>query len=119
LKLAVELLPNTYVEEERLLYLMWLDEIRHDVALVIETHKKHVKSQYKMHAKPRIFSKGDLVLLYEKDRDLIGARKFEAMWLGPYIVTWVLAKGAYELVDYDGITLSEPRNGLYLNKYYA
>jgi hypothetical protein len=28
-------------------------------------------------------------------------------------------KGAYELVDYDGIPLSEPRNGLYLKKYYA
>jgi hypothetical protein len=38
---------------------------------------------------------------------------------GPYIVSKVLAKGAYELIDYDGIPLSEPRNGLYLKKYYA
>jgi hypothetical protein len=38
---------------------------------------------------------------------------------GPYIVHQVLEKGAYELVDYDGIPLSEPRNGLYLKKYYA
>ena len=41
------------------------------------------------------------------------------MWLGPYIVKHVLAKGAYELVDFDGVPLAQPRNGLYLNKYNA
>jgi hypothetical protein len=41
------------------------------------------------------------------------------MWRGPYIVSKILTKGAYELVDYDGVPLSEPRNGLYLKKYYA
>jgi hypothetical protein len=41
------------------------------------------------------------------------------MWQGPYIVRRVLEKGEYELVDYDGIPFSEPRNGLYLKKYYA
>jgi hypothetical protein len=119
LKLAVKLLPNTSAEEERLLYLMQLDETRRDATLVIETQKKRVKSQYDKHVKPRVFSEGDLVLLYEQDRDLLGAKNFEAMWRGPYIVKRVLEKGAYELVDYDGIPLSEPRNGLYLKKYYA
>ena len=31
----------------------------------------------------------------------------------------VLAKGAYELIDYDGILLAQPKNGLYLKRYYA
>jgi hypothetical protein len=119
LKLAVKLLPNTSIEEEHLLYLMKLDETHHDVALVIETQKKRVKAQYEKHVKPRVFSEGDLVLLYEQDHDLLGASKFETMWWGPYIVKRVLKKGAYELVDYDGIPLSEPRNGLYLKNYYA
>jgi hypothetical protein len=119
LKLAVELLPNTSAEEERLLYLMRLDETRRDATLVIEAQKKRVKAQYDKHVKPRVFSEGDLVLLYEQDKDVLGAGKFEPMWRGPYIVSKVLAKGAYELVDYDGIPLSEPRNGLYLKKYYA
>ena len=30
------------------------------------------------------------------------------------IVKRVIAKGAYELVDYDGIPLAQTRNGLYL-----
>ena len=50
---------------------------------------------------------------------MLGAGKLEAMWRDPYIVKQVLEKGAYELVDYDSIPLSEPRNGLYLKKYYA
>jgi hypothetical protein len=119
LKLVVELLPNTSAEEEHLLYLMRLDKTRHDATLVIEAQKKHVKTQYDKHVKPRIFSKVDLVILYEQDRDMLGAGKFDAMWRGPYIVRRVLEKGDYELVDYDGIPLSEPRNGLYLKKYYA
>jgi hypothetical protein len=98
---------------------MRLDETRRDATLVIEAQKKRVKAQYDKHVKPRVFSEGDLVLLYEQDRDMLGAGKFEPMWRGPYIVRRVLEKGAYELVDYDGIPLSEPRNGLYLKKYYA
>jgi hypothetical protein len=87
--------------------------------LAIETQKKRIKSQYDKHVKMCIFSKGDLVLLYEQDHDLIGTKKFEAMWHDPYIIKRVLEKGYYELVDYDGIPLSEPRNGIYLKKYYA
>jgi hypothetical protein len=41
------------------------------------------------------------------------------MWHGPYIIKHVLHRGSYTLVDYDGISLSEPKNGIYLNKYYA
>ena len=35
------------------------------------------------------------------------------------MVKCVLEKGAYELVDYEGMALAEPRNGLYLKEYYA
>ena len=41
------------------------------------------------------------------------------MWHSPYMVKRVLGKDAYELVDYEGTTLEDPRNGLYLKKYYA
>jgi hypothetical protein len=86
LKIAVKLLPNTFAEEECPLYVMQLDETHHDATLVIEAQKKCVKAQYDKHVKPRVFSEGDLVLLYEQDQDMLGAGKFEAMWRGPYIV---------------------------------
>ena len=41
------------------------------------------------------------------------------MWHGPYMVKHVLEKDAYELVYYEGMALEEPKNGLYLKKYYA
>ena len=41
---------------------------------------------------------------------------FRSMWLGTYVVSKVLKKGAYELIDFDGNKLHEPRNGLYLKK---
>ena len=73
LKLAVELLPNTSAKEEHLFYLMQLEKTRRDATLFIE-------SQYEKHVKPCVFFEGDLVLLYEQDRDMLGAGKFESMW---------------------------------------
>ena len=62
------------------------------------------------------FSEGELVLLWDQDKESLGVGKFKAMWLGTYVVSKVLSKGAYELVDYDGNKLPKPRNGLYLKK---
>ena len=119
LKLAIDLLPGTSEEEARFLELIQLDENRRDAALANEAHKKRVKAQFDKNVKPRIFSEGDLVLLYDQESDKLGVGKFKSLWMGPYIVKRVLAKGAYELMDYDGIPLAQPCNGLYLKRYYA
>ena len=58
-------------------------------------------------------------MLYDQDREPLGTGKFKSMWIGPYIVFRVVKKGAYKLRDYEGNKLAEPRNGLYLKKYYA
>ena len=44
LQLAVKLHPDTFVEEERFVYLSNLDETRRDAALANEAHKKCVKA---------------------------------------------------------------------------
>eukprot|EP00253_Pinus_taeda_P018272 PITA_18272 len=108
LKLAIDLLLETSEEGARFLELIHLDETRCDVALANEAHNKCVKAQFDKNVKPCVFSEGDLVLLYDQDSDKLGACKFEPLWMGPYIVKQALAKGAYELVDYDGIPLSQP-----------
>ena len=58
-------------------------------------------------------------MLYDQDKEPLGPWKFRSMWIVLYIVSKVLKKGAYELMDYEGNKLVEPRNGLYLKKYYA
>ena len=101
------------------MYLAQLDENRRNVALANEAHVKRIKAQYDRNVTPRNFSEGDLVLVYDQTNDKLGARKFVPMWHGPFIVNRKLAKWAYELIDFDGVPLDKPRNGLYLKRYYA
>ena len=68
---------------------------------------------------PHVFLEGDLVLVYDQDKDTQGASKFEPLWYGPYIISKVLQKGAYKLVDYEGNRLARAQNGLYLKQYFA
>ena len=113
------MLPDTTKLEERLLHLEHLDEQRRDALTENQAHKNRVKSQFDKSVKPWIFSEGELVLLWDQDKEPPGAGNFRSMWLGPYIMSKVLKKGAYELIDFDGNKLAKPRNGLYLKKYYA
>jgi hypothetical protein len=79
LKLVVQLLVDTSQLEEQLLHLEKLDEQRRDAALANEAHKHKVKCQYDRSIHPRIFFEGDLVLVYDQDKDLLGAGKFKPM----------------------------------------
>eukprot|EP00253_Pinus_taeda_P028038 PITA_28038 len=65
LKLAVDLLPGTSEEEAHFLELIQLDETHCDSALANEAHTKRVKAQFDKNVKRRVFSEGNLVLLYD------------------------------------------------------
>jgi hypothetical protein len=84
--LAVQLLPDTSPLEEWLLYLERLNEQRRDASLGNEAHKQKVKCQYDQSIHPQIFSEGDLVLVYDQDKDPLGAGKFKRMWFEPFII---------------------------------
>ena len=118
-KLTIEILLDTSALEERLVHLEKLDEQRRDALVALEVNNHRIKVQYDKSVCPRRFSEGDLVLLWDQAKEPLGTRKFNPMWHGPYVVKCVLEKGAYELVDYEGTTLVEPKNGIYLKKYYA
>ena len=113
------MLPHTSNEEAHFLELIHLDGTHHEAALANEAHKKWIKAEYDRNVKPRIFLEGHLVLLYDQEADKLGTKKFEPLWMGPYIVKCVLEKGAYELVDYDRNPLLQPWNEMYLKRYYA
>ena len=94
-----------------MVHLEQLDEQRRDALVDLEVNKRRVNVQYDNYVHPRVFSEGDLVLLWDQPKEPLGAGKFNSMWHGPYVVKQVLEKGSYELVDYEGTTLEEPRNG--------
>ena len=119
LKIVVELLPNTLLEEEHLIYLERLDETPCFAALVIEAQKKWVKVHFDQTVSSSTFVEGDLFLLYDQAHDNLGVGRFKPMWHRPYIIKRFLQNRAYELIDYEGYPLDQPRNGIYLKKYYA
>ena len=45
--------------------------------------------------------------------------KFEPKWEGPYVVTKVFTKGAYELSNADGDCIYPCVNGKFVKKFYA
>ena len=92
LKLAVQLLPDTSPLEARLVHLEQLNEQRRDVALANEAHKHKVKCQYDRSIRPQIFFEGDLVLVYDQDKESLGAGKFKPMWFIPFIIKEVLKR---------------------------
>ena len=87
--------------------------------MALEVNKNHVRVQYDKFVHSRRFSEGDLVILWDQAKEPFGVGKFNPMWHGPYVVKHVLERGAYELVYFEGTALEEPRNGIYLKKYYA
>jgi hypothetical protein len=112
LKLAVEIRPDTSDLERRLVHLESLNEQCPDAFTDIKENKKRVKVQYDKYVRPRLYIEGDLVLLYDQAKELLGVGKFKPMWHDPYIVQRVLDKRAYDLEDYEGNKLAKPRNGL-------
>ena len=80
LKIVIHVLPDTTELEERLLHLEHLNEQRRDALTTNKAHKNRVKNQYDKSVKPRIFSEGELVLLWDQDKKPLGAGKFKSMW---------------------------------------
>ena len=82
--------------------------------MALEVNKCRVKFQYDKSICSRSFNESDFFLLWDQAKEPLGAENFNPMLHGPYVIKRVLEKGAYELVYYEGTTLVEPRNGLYL-----
>ena len=51
------------------------------------------------------------------DREKKG--KWEANWIGPYIIKESFSIGTYKLVDCDREELLEPLNNIYLKRFYV
>ena len=62
-------LTDTSPLEERLVHLEQLDEWHRDALVDLEVNKCHVKVQYDKFVRPRRFSEGDLVLLWDQPKE--------------------------------------------------
>ena len=88
----------------RLAELEALDEKRLAAQQRLEIYQAQVAGAFNKKVKFRSFTVGELVLTVK--RPIVITRrmqgKFEAKWEGPYVITKVFPKGAYELSDSEG-----------------
>ena len=110
LRLAVDLLPDTFPLEEWLLQLEKTIEDYWASLQAIEAAKMWSNAHYDFHVHPRTFSEGDMVLVYDLHNDKLGKGKFESIWYGPYVIHCFLEEGAYTIIEFDGQLLENPRN---------
>ncbi|KAL0409949.1 UNVERIFIED_CONTAM: Retrovirus-related Pol polyprotein from transposon opus [Sesamum latifolium] len=94
-----------------------IEELREKAFLRIQRYKNIMINSYNKRVKSRSFQVGDLVL--RRVDALKPIDKLDPTWEGPYKVTSVIGKGAYELKDPEGRPLPRPWNVHNLKKYFA
>ncbi|KAL0285913.1 UNVERIFIED_CONTAM: hypothetical protein Sradi_7160500 [Sesamum radiatum] len=92
---------KTPIGEQRKLQLNELDEIRHHAYENARIFKEPTKAWHDTRIKPKDFSEGDKVLLFNSRLKLFSG-KLRSKWSGPYIVTNVFPHGAVELLGEKG-----------------
>ncbi|KAI5347393.1 hypothetical protein L3X38_015272 [Prunus dulcis] len=121
LRVATHLVnPNENVKV-RLAELEALDEKCLSVQQKLEVYQAQMAGAFNRKVKFRSFSVGDLVLTIR--RPIVITRKmhgkFVSKWEGPYVVTRVFAKGAYELSNPEGTCIYPCVNGRFVKRFYA
>ncbi|KAL0404559.1 UNVERIFIED_CONTAM: hypothetical protein Sradi_2096700 [Sesamum radiatum] len=83
-----------------------IKELRKKVFLRIQRYKNIMINSYNKRVKSRSFQVGDLVLRRANALKPVG--KPDPTWKGPYKITSIIGKGAYELEDPEGRPLPRP-----------
>jgi hypothetical protein len=66
------------------------------------------------------FQKGELVLLWNKGKENLSIHtKFEALWIGPYVIEKILGFNSYMLQDMKGQRLMLPVNWQHLKGFFS
>ena len=115
---SIDLDENTQV---RLAEVEALDERRLVAQQRLEIYQAQMAGAFNRRVKFRSIGMGDLVLTIRRpiviNRKTQG--KFKPKWEGPYVVTKVFPKGAYELSNHDGRVVYACVNGKFVKKFFT
>ena len=93
--------------------------MRESAAIRMTDYQQRAAAHYNHKARPRSFKNGTLVLRKVfKNTAKTEARKFQANWEDPYIVSKTSESGAYHLQKLYGTPLLRPWNVSNLKQYY-
>jgi hypothetical protein len=79
-----------------------------------------IKKHFDQSATTKYFQKYQLVLLWNKEKEKPSLHtKFEALWIGPYLIEKVLGYNSYLLKDMKGTVQTFPVNGKHLKIFFS
>jgi hypothetical protein len=82
-------------------------------------NQEKIKNTFDHKAKERNFTKGDLVLMWDKRREKPGMhKKFDSLWGGPYKIMSCAGTNSFNLEAMEGEVLKLPVNTLHIKRYY-
>jgi hypothetical protein len=98
-----------------------LEEDRLNALQDLELYHRNMVRAYDKLVKPRVFHKGELVLVLRLPIIVKGKSKgkLEPKWEGPFVIEQVYDGGAYQLINREGERPMPPINRRFLKKYYA
>ncbi|KAL0400248.1 UNVERIFIED_CONTAM: Transposon Ty3-I Gag-Pol polyprotein [Sesamum radiatum] len=94
-----------------------IEELREKAFLCVQRYKNIMINSYNKRVKSRSFQVGNLVLRRADVLKPVG--KLDPVWEGPYKITGIIGKRAYELEDPEGRPLPRPWNVHNLKKYFT
>ncbi|KAL0439204.1 UNVERIFIED_CONTAM: hypothetical protein Slati_2403400 [Sesamum latifolium] len=94
-----------------------IEELREKAFIRMQRYKNIMINSYNKRVRARSFQVGDLVLRRADTLKPVG--KLDPTWEGPYKITDIIGRGAYELEDLDGRPLPRLWNVHNLKKYYV
>jgi hypothetical protein len=103
----------------RINQLIELDETRRSALGQMTRNQEKIKNTFDHKAKERNFTKGDLVLLWDKRKEKPGMhKKFDSLWGGPYKIMSCAGTNSFNLETMEGEILKLPVNALHIKRYY-
>jgi hypothetical protein len=100
--------------------LMHMEEQRNEALRKINQRQQSIKRYFDQSASVKYFQKGQLVLLWNKAKEKSSLHtKFEALWIGPYVIEKVLGYNSYLLRDMKGTIQMFPVNGQHLKSFFS
>jgi len=96
-----------------------LDETQRSALGQITRNQEKIKNTFDHKAKERSFTKGDLVLLWDKRKEKPGMhKKFDNLWGGPYKIESCAGTNFFNLETTEGEIPKLPVNALHIKRYY-
>ena len=94
-------------------------QIREQLVEKATAHQQKVKEAFDKKAKRNNFRVGDLVMKWAAFKENKGNHgKFDALWIGPFIISQIQGKNTFILKSMEGETVFDgPVNGRFLKNY--